>query len=103
MTVEEKREHYYCGKYYVEARDLPSWDLIRHIKDPTVLDSWDSITTGKKVSFWEGYGCCLEIDVLACIYTKLLTLCPLDIDRVPEVPVRAVWIYTCVTVNVLLS
>ena len=80
MTVEERREHYWCGNYYVGAKDLPTWNVIRHTKDPLVLDSWDSITMETKISFWEGDGRCLEVDVLACISEELLVQAPLSMN-----------------------
>merc|ERR1712237_122225 len=67
VTVEERREHYFCGPYYVKAKDIPSWNGSRHQQDPLAMDSLEPVTLGDTIAFWEGDGLWLEVDVLACV------------------------------------
>merc|ERR1712105_298270 len=80
VTVEEKREQYFCGPYFIKATDIPSWNGSRHQQDPLAMDSLESVTLGDTIAFWEGDGLWLEVDVLACIEESLLILAPLKMD-----------------------
>ena len=86
VTVEKRREHYFCGPYYVKAKDIPSWNGSRHQQDPLAMDSLESVTLGDTIAFWEGDGLWLEVDVLACMTECLLTEAPLKMD---------LWTETC--------
>ena len=86
LTVEERREHYHCGVYFVSAKDISSWNTVRHREDALTLDSWESVSLGETVAFWEGDPHFLEVDVLACVTESELTEAPLRMD---------LWYETC--------